>query len=119
MALGFQPMARSRLFDRQATRQAIDRIEPAMHAAFYEELAPMRQLWGQRIQHLRDQFLFAEITQGHSIIPRQQPAQHTIAAGLLPGAFVIHATTAESVEHEIVAFDESAPERFLEKEADA
>src|SRR5207248_7201223 len=42
-----------------------------------------------------------------------------ISAGLLPGAFVIHATTPESVEQEIVAFDVSTPERFVEQEADA
>src|SRR5437868_5148681 len=50
MALGFEPMTRSRLFDRPATRQAIDRIEPAMHPAFNEKLTPMRQLRGQSVE---------------------------------------------------------------------
>ena len=90
-----------------------------MHPAFYEKLAPMRQLRGQSVQHPSDQFFFAEIAQGNSIVSRQQPAQHAIAAGLLPGAFVIHATTPESVEQEIVAFDAPAPERLVEQETDA
>src|SRR5437667_9154578 len=119
MALWFGSMARSRFFERPATRQAIDRIEPTMHPALDEILVPMCQLRGQRVEHLGDQFLFAQIAQGRSIVPRHQPAQHAIAAGLLPGAFVIHATPAESVEQKIVTLDAPAPERFVEQEADA
>ena len=115
----FGLMRGAQIAHRESARLSTDRSGPSMYFAFEEVVAgfAVEVIW-QRLERAPDERLIVGVTERQRVGTRQEPAEHAVSAGIVPGAFVVDAAAAEGVEHEPRTGEATAPERLVEEDRD-